>query len=90
MIKYFVGTLNSWIAIPTKYMKLIKCPMNINDFTAYTRHLTEQKFYASGLVYIFFFKDKLMNVAGGYCFCLATHSDALPIRRQGIQIISFY
>ena len=27
---------------------------------------------------------------GGYCFCLATHSDALPIRRRGIQIVSFY
>ena len=27
---------------------------------------------------------------GGYCFCLATHSDALPIRRRGIQIVSLY
>jgi len=27
---------------------------------------------------------------GGGCFYLATHSDALPIRRRGIQIVSFY
>ena len=30
------------------------------------------------------------QIRKGYCFCLATHSDALPIPRRGIQIISLY
>ena len=30
--KYFVGILNLWISIPTKYMKT-KCPTNKNNFT---------------------------------------------------------
>jgi len=30
--RYFVGILNSWIALPTKYIKN-KCPMNKKFFT---------------------------------------------------------
>jgi len=29
-------------------------------------------------------------VGRGYCYCLSTHSDALPIRRRGRQTVSFY
>ena len=30
---YFIGILNSWIVLPTKYMKYMKCPTNKNHFT---------------------------------------------------------
>ena len=38
-------------------------------------------------VFSYITRTHISGVGGEYCFCLATHSDALSIRRRGIQIV---
>jgi len=56
LIKYFVGMLNSWIVIPTKYTKLNVQQIKV-DFTVYI--------YVTSFKYLYISKSKVIEVCPG-------------------------